>query len=83
MVVQVLAVLAILACVFVAARIASRRIEVWAQAMVCSFGLPPLQEEKQVGYADSAAKQPIVKTKSKFRHGFRRLAKLATSYLLS
>ena len=33
--------------VYVIARIVAHRINQWAEAMVCSFGVPPLQEEIQ------------------------------------
>jgi len=80
----VLGILLLLVAVFVTIRVVSkridRRIRRWADAMICSFGLPR-PEKQPVACADPVAKQPIIKTRSKFRLIPRKLAKLATSFL--
>jgi hypothetical protein len=80
-VLEMLLLVAVFVTVSVVSKRINRRISRWADAMICSFGLPG---PEKVECADSTAKQPIVQTKSKFRFIPlipRRLAKLATSLL--
>lgn len=66
-----------------AVRVVAHRINQWADAMICSFGLPPVLEKQQAKCADNPAKRPILATKLNSRFSLRRLAKQVASHILS